>query len=459
MIAKKNISKIILLLILSSIFLFLLFSHFQQSNAQAKAKKKTPSPQSAIEIDETTKACIDCHEKNKIATVVNEQWKQSKHALNGIGCMACHEAQESDPDRWKHENFLITHIPSPKDCANCHEQEVNEFENSHHAKAAQFIGSLDNILGEIVEGGPAANLGCKQCHGSNVRVDTNGKPIPGTWPNTGIGRMNPDGSWGSCSACHTRHLFSRAQAREPATCGRCHMGPDHPQIEIYQESKHGIIFTALRHKMALDSDEWIVGKTYSAAPTCATCHMSATPDLPVTHDIGKRISWTLRPVVSTRLENWEARRKEMKSVCLSCHAVTWVDNYFKMYDDAVELYNRKFAIPAKEIMENLKKAGKITPTPFDDKIEWTFYELWHHEGRRARMGASMMGPDFTQWHGFYEVANHFYNKFLPEAEALLAGVTNSAMSMEEHKWKKGLTPEQLKQMLEFYEQRYHQTPQ
>ena len=37
-----------------------------------------------------------------------------------------------------------------------------------------------------------------------------------------------------------------------------------------------------------------------------------------------------------------------------------------------------------------------------------------HEGRRARHGASMMGPDYTWWHGFYEVAQHFYFKFLPE---------------------------------------------
>jgi len=36
-------------------------------------------------------------------------------------------------------------------------------------------------------------------------------------------------------------------------------------------------------------------------------------------------------------------------------------------------------------MAALKKAGKITESPFDDNIEWTFYELWHHEGRRARM--------------------------------------------------------------------------
>jgi hydroxylamine dehydrogenase len=29
----------------------------------------------------------------------------------------------------------------------------------------------------------------------------------------------------------------------------------------------------------------------------------------------------------------------------------------------------------------------------------------------------MMGPDYTWWHGIYEVAQHFYFKFLPEARA------------------------------------------
>jgi len=422
-----------------------------------KAQDKKPgieSEASGYYADETTRKCIGCHEKEKIAGTVSLQWKQSLHGEMGVGCLACHEAGESDPDAWKHEGYLVSHIPTPKDCATCHEKEVKEFEASHHAKAAQFIGSLDNILGEVVEGGPAANMGCKQCHGSRVKLDTAGVPVTGAWPNTGIGRINPDGSRGSCTACHTRHMFSRKQAREPRTCGRCHMGPDHPQIEIYEESKHGIMFAAYRDEMSLDSIEWVVGKDYSAAPTCSTCHMSATPGMEVTHDVGERISWTLRPPISGKQENWEEKRGRMKSVCYECHAKTWADNYFVMFDDAVELYNRKFAEPATSIMKKLREAGKITPTPFDDEIEWTYFELWHHEGRRARMGASMMGPDFTQWHGFYEVAKHFYNKFLPRAEKLMPGVGEEVMNMPEHQWKKGMTPEQIEKMLKFYRERY-----
>ena len=85
------------------------------------------------------------------------------------------------------------------------------------------------------------------------------------------------------------------------------MGPDHPQIEIYNESKHGIAFYGNRDHMALDKKgEWVLGRDYSAAPTCATCHMGSymTPQGVYTgnsHDVGERISWTLRPVVSTKV--------------------------------------------------------------------------------------------------------------------------------------------------------------
>jgi hypothetical protein len=39
------------------------------------------------------------------------------------------------------------------------------------------------------------------------------------------------------------------------------------------------------------------------------------------------------------------------------------------------------------------------------------------------MDASMNGPNYVQWRGFYEVAKIFYSEFLPEAERLLPGVT------------------------------------
>ncbi len=257
----------------------------------------------------------------------------------------------------------------------------------------------------------------------------NGKLDPATWPNTGIGRINPDGSEGSCTACHSRHTFSVAQARHPDTCGKCHMGPDHPQKEIYEESKHGIAFFANQGKMNLDNAKWIAGEDYWHAPTCATCHMSATRTLPVTHDIGMRISWNNRPAISIRPETadakmglpgkdvpWQVRRENMKDVCHSCHDQGWVDNFYTQYDGLIELYNNKFAKPGLELYELAKPLMK--PVAFGNKLDFVWFEIWHHEGRRARHGASMMGPDYTHWHGTYEVAKHFYSEYIPELEEL-----------------------------------------
>ncbi|MEW6253760.1 MAG: multiheme c-type cytochrome, partial [Planctomycetota bacterium] len=224
--------------------------------------------------------------------------------------------------------------------------------------------------------------------------------------------------------------FSAEQARNPDNCGKCHMGPDHPQVEIYYESKHGIAFRANKDKLNLGSAKWIVGEDYSAAPTCATCHMSATKTQPVSHDVGMRISWNNRPAISVRPEvsdkqmglptaaiGWEQRRANMKDVCLNCHEKQWVDNFYTQYDGLIELYHKKFAEPGLALYKLAKPLLK--PVEFSNPLDFTWYEIWHHEGRRARHGASMMGPDYTHWHGTYEVAKHFYSKFVPELEELI----------------------------------------
>lgn len=440
--------------------------------AAARSTHHKTASTARIALSAESKACYECHSKQ--TPVIAQQWAASKHAQIGVGCFECHHADAADVDAFPHHGRTIATIVTPKDCGTCHTAETEEFTNSHHAQATQFIGSLDNVLGELAEGPLAAANGCWQCHGSTVRLltgpdgaplkDENGKPKidPLTWPNSGIGRVNLDGSRGSCSACHSRHSFSRALGRFPDTCGKCHMGPDHPQIEIYNESKHGIAFRGQEAQMHLDSESWVVGKDYYAAPTCATCHMSATPKQPVTHDVGARISWTLRPAVSKKLENWESRRANMQEVCGNCHGPDFVTAFYTQFDKTVELYNEKFAKPAGKIMDALRAKKKITADPFDDKIEWTYYLLWHHEGRRARMGASMQGPDYTQWHGFFEVAHRFYFELIPEARELagddadLKKTIDDVMGQPDHAWLKGLSPEERQKILDFYKQRYGQ---
>jgi hydroxylamine dehydrogenase len=70
-------------------------------------------------------------------------------------------------------------------------------------------------------------------------------------------------------------------------------------------------------------------------------------------------------------------------------------------------------------------------------------------GRRARMGAAMVGADHVQWKGFFEVAQRFNNEILPEAERLHPGVADDILQRPEHRWYKtaSFTPELLEQIL------------
>jgi predicted heme/steroid binding protein len=394
------------------------------------AEMPAPAGVSAASAD-----CIECHSANEFLDAQIGEWQRSAHAEAQVGCYECHSAEADDPDAMAHNDYVISVLVTPRDCAECHVLEAEQFAASRHSQGGDILDSLDNILGERVEGLAAAVSGCQQCHGAPVEVEPDGTLTPASWPNTGIGRINPDGSRGACSTCHTRHLFSVAVAREPDACGNCHLGPDHPQKEIYEESKHGIAFVANREFMNLDADSWVLGQDYTAAPTCVTCHMGAVPDVSADHDVGLRIAWTLRPAVSVRLEDWRQRRGQMSQACRQCHSPGFYDNFFAQFDDAVDLYNDKFAVPAGEIMQRLREAGKLTDLEFDEQIEWTYFYLWHHEGRRARHGAAMMGPDYVQWHGFFEIADRFYNEFVPEAEELLPGVTEPYLADEHHQWR------------------------
>jgi nitrate/TMAO reductase-like tetraheme cytochrome c subunit len=427
--------------------------------------------------------CIECHATETAG--IYQEWGASKHFRANVGCHECHGAQEGEPDEFDHEGHLISIIVSPKDCSRCHAKEVEEFDESHHAKAGMILGSLDNFLADIVEGdwnfygGSALTVsGCKQCHGAVVEVNDDGTLKATGWPNTGMGRLNPDGSIGACSACHQRHAFSAEQARRPENCGKCHLGPDHPQKEVYEESKHGIAYRAHEDDLNMHRAKWVLGEDYTAAPTCATCHMSSvrTKDgelIQVTHDVGLRISWNNRPPKSIRPEisdkklglekmaevSWQTRRANMVRVCTVCHNTNYVNNFYEQYDGVIDLYNSKFAEPGLEIMALLYDQKLLTPQKFDEQVEWTWWEIWHHEGRVARHGVSMMAPDYTHWHGLYEVAKHWYTKFIPELQEIVAHNSGSAdrqkaegaealqaaidalLARPEHSWFVGKLPE------------------
>ena len=157
----------------------------------------------------------------------------------------------------------------------------------------------------MVNGMASVNVGCKQCHGSKVAIeatdgglitvddlvpDEDGKPTnQGTAGSHLIERQTTtadrsarqqlaeyghravEPGWLAWLLFRLplRHDFSPRRARQPENCGKCHLGPDHPQKEIYEESKHGVAFRDLKDKMNLDADDWVLGEDYTQAPTCA----------------------------------------------------------------------------------------------------------------------------------------------------------------------------------------------
>lgn len=416
---------------------------------------------------EAGQACIDCHQKTSRGLAT--QWKESAHGKVGMNCLDCHQADIGDDDSINHEGEVIATVVSPKDCGRCHIAEYEQQKGSVHANAASTITDRIPALQNV--GGPAIVVGgCDQCHGSTIRLKGDGTLDPATWPNSGIGRINPDGSKGSCSSCHGRHRFSKAQAREPAACMRCHSGPDSPDREVYEASKHGMHFTASRNEMALDSDLWRAGEENTVAPTCATCHMGEAGKIRGTHDVGMRNSWKLNTPVSEKqylvvfedgdklnlpvskeapkrgssmrkldgnmgtvkaVAHPDRRRQAMSSVCLECHGKPFVKNYMKQFDDIVELYNEKFGKPAQAIMQALYREQKLTPVAFDEAIEFTYWELWHDEGARARHGAAMASPNHAWWEGMYQVGRNFYSKFLPQLREV-AGETLAEALIEKY---------------------------
>jgi hydroxylamine dehydrogenase len=385
------------------------------------------------ELSSETKKCISCHQFTSAA--IYTQWSSGKHADQDIGCYECHQTEQNGPDIFMHEGFSISIIVSPMDCARCHEAQVKDYDESLHAGAESILEKNPRAfeLGNVVMGEPVVRMSCTDCHGSTVKVLENGRLDPNTWPNTGVGRVNPDGSRGGCSACHQRHKFSKAQARRPRTCGRCHIGHDKPQIAVYEASKHGIAFDANEGLMNLDSANWVVGVDYFFAPTCVTCHLSAAPGVAATHNPAYRLSWVLRKEISERRDNWQTNRNQMMKVCTECHASDFITSWYGNFDNLTEFYDNKFGKPSVNIMSKLREAGKITPQEFDDKIEWTFFQMWKNEGRTIRNAAAMQSSEAVQ-SGFIHLAKYFYTEFLPEAKILSADIVDEVLAAPEHKW-------------------------
>jgi len=188
----------------------------------------------------------------------------------------------------------------------------------------------------------------------------------------------------------------------PSTCAQCHMGPDHSQIEIYNESKHGIMFAAQRSLINLKASPRTLTTRDMFVPTCATCHMSGINGLKLTHNPSDRLSWYLADQITTRRPNWQQAQINMKQVCTQCHAQDRIDKVYEQADGVVANTNTQVA-NARAIMDGLHKDGILPAKPFTDPIDFTYFNLWHYDGRTSKHGAFMGGADFVQWHGNYEL--------------------------------------------------------
>jgi hydroxylamine dehydrogenase len=217
-----------------------------------------------------------------------------------------------------------------------------------------------------------------------------------------VGKPNSDGTIGNCTACHTRHTSSVRIARLPSTCAQCHMGPDHSQIEIYEESKHGLMFQAQEHLLNLDAPPGTLTTRDMFIPTCASCHMSGINGVGVTHDPSERLSYYLANAVSERRPNYAAAQAKMKLICSQCHTPSIPDRVYTQAEQVVQSTNNKVRA-AQDIVTALRKDGLVSGPPFSQPIDFVYFDLWHYDGRTSKHGAFMGGADFVQWHGNYPI--------------------------------------------------------
>jgi hypothetical protein len=369
-----------------------------------------------VEVDQPSAAlvrasgkCAECHALQQ-QTIVH-QYELSAHARKGTTCLDCHQPAEHQ-EKVDHHGFVIAKSLTAGNCRACHATIYEQFLRSRHAApswAAVYgeTGGADHPLSAeqvayseqfhpgscrrpanalvSLEGAAAVGTGCVSCHS--------------------VGRPNADGTIGTCTSCHARHSSSVALARLPSTCGQCHLGPDHSQMEIYTESKHGVLFAAQRNLLNLNAEPKSLTTRDMFVPTCATCHMSGLNGSAVTHDPSDRLSYNLFAEVTDKRSQYARAQAAMKELCTNCHTRPLVDRVYQEAEAVVNATNDKIKA-AKAIVTALRKDGLLTDKPFQTPIDFTYFDLWHYYGRTSKHGAFMGGADFVQWHGNYPILKH-----------------------------------------------------
>lgn len=272
-------------------------------------------------------------------------------------------------------------------------------------------------------------------------------PVLTNWPNQGVGRENPDGSLGACTACHPRHSFSIEIARKPYTCAQCHLEPDVPAWNVYKESKHGNIYFSKYQEWDFKAVPWTAGKDFKT-PTCATCHNSliVTPDGEIvaerTHDFGSRLwvrlfgliyshsqpksgnTTVIRnkdglPLPVTFLgeyaseylinkEEQDRRLSSMKAICNKCHNIDWIDGHFRKLEITLKETDEMTSASTKILLKAWEKGLADKNNPFDELIEKLWIKQWLFYSNSIRYASAMTGaPDYTAFKlGWWELSDN-----------------------------------------------------
>jgi hypothetical protein len=451
-------------------------------------------------ISRETQSCLNCH--RGLTPGIVADWEASLHSRttpedaikkpqaerrvsaerfdgsigeNVVGCYECHgRNKEKHADNFNHYGYDINVVVSINDCSTCHPVEVKQYSGS---KKANAIGNLDKnpvyhtlvntVIGlkdvsdtTITMSGPSdftRQETCFSCHGTVVSVDgmktvetklgITSVPNLKNWPNQGVGRINPDGSMGACTACHARHAFSIELARKPFTCGQCHLEPDVPAFNVYIESKHGNIFHSKYKDWEFNSVPWRLGRDFTA-PTCATCHMSlvAAPDGGViaerNHDFGGRLWVRLFGLIYTHAQpksgdtsiirnkdglplptaftgepasgylidkDEQARRMNtMKAVCSGCHGTDWIDGHFAKMANTIKETDGMTLAATKLLLKAWELKLEDRGNPFDEPIEQKWVKQWLFYGNSIRYASAMTGaPDYAAFkNGWWYLTNN-----------------------------------------------------
>jgi hydroxylamine dehydrogenase len=347
-------------------------------------------------------ACVTCHRETSPGIV--DEFGHSSMAAAQVTCRSCHEVNANYPGAVEHEGTFILSTPTTAMCQNCHEAEVAQFYQSRHSLPAYVAvagsqGLSTTLLAmyqaipegsfapdkarnaiAVLEGSAITPIACEDCHS--------------------IGRPAADESVGRCQKCHIRHAFNLVQARKPETCNNCHIGPDHPQWEIYQESAHGILYAIMGAEWNWDAEPGNLTVIDFPSPTCALCHMSGFGSNGTTHDVGDRLSWYLFASISAQRPAWQDNRSRMQSVCFECHNQSFIQDYYAKADAATQQTNT-WVQESNDLIAPLQQQGLVDTSNFDEPLDFTFFNLWHYWGRTIKFGAWMQGPDYSQWHGAY----------------------------------------------------------